>query len=62
MEQDLSSRKRNVRISHEELSHAIAKYLRGGGRIVKLPEQKSLASARVGGHWNSSEIDPLSSS
>lgn len=54
------TRSRQGPISHEELQQAIAKYLRDGGRIEKLPEQKSVSSSLVGRRWSSSavEIDP----
>jgi hypothetical protein len=44
-------------VTHEALQQAIARYLKGGGRIVKLPEQKTISSAMVGRRWSSTEVE-----
>jgi len=50
-------KKRTNPITHDSLRQAITRYLKNGGRIVKLPEQKSVTSALVGRRWNSTEIE-----
>ena len=52
---------RKTAVNHEDLQRAIAKYLKSGGRIEKLPEQKSVSNSLVGRRWNNSEVelDPL---
>lgn len=49
--------KRNSPIGQEELRQAIAKYLRSGGEIHKLPEQKAVSIAVVGRKWSNTEIE-----
>lgn len=51
-------KKRPTPITQEMLQQAIAKYLRGGGRIQKLPEQKTGTTTLVGRRWSSTEIEP----
>ena len=47
---------KKIKISVEELQSAIQKFLKEGGIIQKLPEQKSRSLRMVGGKWNNSEI------
>jgi hypothetical protein len=50
-------KKRITSITHEELRKAIALYLARGGRILQLPEQKTVSTAVVGRRWSSTEIE-----
>lgn len=50
-------KKRNNLITHEALQQAISRYLKDGGRIVKLPQQKSISSALVGRRWSHTEVE-----
>jgi hypothetical protein len=56
----MSTKKTTAHITQAELDRAIAKYLRDGGRIMKLPEQKPFLHSRVGGRLDSNVIDTLS--
>jgi len=43
-------------ISHQELQRAIQRFLKEGGMIQKLPDQKSVAHSHVGHRWGNSEM------
>jgi len=53
----MATKKGSSQVTQDQVSRAIAKYLSKGGRIVKLPEQKSYLSSRVGARWDSGVID-----
>jgi hypothetical protein len=53
----MPAKKATLHITQAELDRATAQYLRNGGRIVKLPEQKPYLRSRVGGRWDTSAID-----
>ena len=42
-------------ISEEELNRAVNKFIKEGGIIKKLPDQKAVAQNRVGGKWATTE-------
>ncbi len=44
------------KISQEDLTRAVSKFIKEGGIIKKLPDQKTLVQNRVGGKWCSTEI------
>ena len=50
-------RKGKPAISEHDLQKAIKKYLRGGGRIQKLPDQKTVSPSLVGSRWSNTEVD-----
>lgn len=50
-------KKRKTFISQDELEQAIARYLKMGGRIVRLPEQKAVLSSLVGKRWSNTEVE-----
>jgi hypothetical protein len=50
-------KKRTALITHEALKKAIATYLADGGRIQKLPAQKTVSTTLVGRRWSNTEID-----
>ncbi len=52
--------KQKRKISHEALQEAIQKYIKKGGLIEKLPEQKTVQASRVGGKWSNTELGNLS--
>ncbi len=52
--------KQKRKISHEALQEAIQKYIKKGGLIEQLPEQKTAPRSRVGGKWSNSELGSLS--
>lgn len=42
------SRKAGSQVSHADVSAAITRFLKGGGMIKKLPEQKAMTTGTVG--------------
>ena len=43
-------------ISHEGLKRAVQKFIKAGGIIQKLPDQKNVEQKLVGGKWRSTEM------
>ncbi len=50
---DLMSKKN---ISQEELQKAVSKFIKNGGIIQKLPDQKHVLQKLVGGKWRNTEM------
>jgi hypothetical protein len=48
--------KRKKQITHDELQESIVKFIKKGGIIQKLPDQKTALQNRVGGKWGTSEM------
>ncbi len=48
--------KEKKKISEEELKRAVGKFIRDGGIIEKLPDQKSVTHKQVGSKWASTEL------
>ena len=44
-------------ISQEKLQQAVKKYLKSGGQIQKLPDEKIGSPALVGGKYNNAEVE-----
>ncbi len=47
---------RKENLSHEELKKAVSKFIRNGGIIQKLPDQKHVMQKLVGGTWRNTEM------
>ena len=50
-------KKQTTTITGAALKKAIATYLARGGRIQKLPAQKTMQGAFVGRRWSDTEVD-----
>ena len=46
---------KNKGVSQEELQRAVNKFVKQGGIITKLPDQKSVAQNKVGGKYATTE-------
>ena len=44
-------------VTQAELQRAIMKYLKSGGRIQKLPDQKFVPPTVIGRRWSSTEME-----
>ena len=52
----MKNKREKTKISSEELNRAVRKFVRDGGIIEKLPDQKSVGSKQVGGKWANTEL------
>jgi len=43
-------------VTQEELNQAVRKFLKSGGTIQKLPDQKSVSQHLVGAKWGTTEL------
>ncbi len=43
-------------ISHEDLKRAVTNFIKNGGIIEKLPDQKHVMQKLVGGKWRNTEM------
>lgn len=52
----MKNKREKTEISAEELNRAVRKFVRDGGIIQKLPDQKSAGPKQVGGKWANTEL------
>ena len=52
----MKNKREKSKISSEDLNRAVRKFVRDGGIIQKLPDQKSAGSKQVGGKWANTEL------
>ena len=52
----MKNKQEKTDITAEELNRAVNKFIRDGGIIEKLPDQKSVGHKKVGGKWANTEM------
>ena len=52
----MKTKQENTKITDEELKRAVGKFVKDGGIIQKLPDQKSASHRLVGGKWSTTEM------
>lgn len=52
----MKNKQGKAEITAEELNRAVGKFIKDGGIIEKLPDQKSAGHKKVGGKWANTEM------
>ncbi len=52
----MKNKQEKTEITAEELNRAVSKFIKDGGIIQKLPDQKCAGHKQVGGKWGNTEM------